>query len=416
MKRQLTLRARVAIACGLIGLSLSMCFAAVTTWIAEDYEHILIGAMLAGQAQSWQDRLRRDPDAILPVSDAFAVYREMQAPVRFRGLSNGIHEFEDDADSGIHAGAFGEPGQRVVIVIEVGEIEELEDYVDWLMFVIVVVGTMLASWLGWVLAKRATSPVSTLAQAVGALPMRPVPTAFADEHGADEIGRLAGAIDGYQQRLVDVDAAERRFYADASHELRTPIAIIQGASEVMRDGGDLGVDQTTRLSRIDRALLELSSLLEALLLSARSLPDEYDEFDLLTAIHSAKVRIAAVDTGWGRRLHVVAGVGSVPVRAPRRWVDGIIVVLLQRLLAQSPHAHWEIGLQPGLMTVTQPGATGLAHGERILRSDLGIKLIFVERLCRNLGWQLEQFAGEHGQLSVRVLIPDDPLLSVLVPE
>lgn len=409
MRRRLSLRARVALACGLIGLCLSLVFAAATTWVAEDYEYILIEAILAGQAETWQTALARDPTTILPVSDGFAIYREADAPEEFRALAAGVHEIESQGEEGVHAAAFGDAGHRLVLVIEVGQIEVLELYLARVMIAIVLVGTVLASWLGWILAKRATWPVTRLAKSVATLPPRPVATSFASQHGRDEIGKLADAIDEYQRRLVDVDAAERRFFADASHELRTPIAVIQGATEVMKDDQDVNADQAPRLARIDRALLELSSLLEALLLSARSLPAENDQFDLSDVIDAAVARLSSTDPDWGRRLRRVESGIEVPVRAPRRWVDGIVTVLLQRLLGKAPGTTWEIRVAPGTLIVTQPGAPAEGFEQPIERSDLGMNLIFVERLCRNLGWQLEQTMHGDGQMAVRVLIANDDI-------
>lgn len=405
--RRLMLRTRIALACGLVGFFLSLCFAAATTWVAEDYEYLLIEAMLAGQARTWQGRLADDPAIALPVSRDFSVYRHADAPAALRDLGDGVHEVDERDDQGLHAAVFGDGDRRVVLVVAVGDIEVLEGYLAKAMVIIVVSGTLLAGVLGWLVARRATWPVTRLVQAVSALPPRPVATRLADDQAADEIGRLAGAIDGYQQRLADADAAERRFFADASHELRTPIAVIQGATEVMKDDADLQSSQGQRLGRIDRALLELTSLLEALLLSARTLPAERDRFDLREAVDAAVARISAADAGWASRVGVHGDGADVPVLAPRRWVDGIVTVLLQRLLGKSPDTRWAVHLVSDGLRVVPAGVAADAPDEPVLRSDLGFNLIFVERLCRNLGWRLEQASLDDGRMSVRVRVVED---------
>ena len=98
---------------------------------------------------------------------------------------------------------------------------------------------------------------------------------------------------------------------------------------------------------------------------------------------------------------------DVPVLAPRRWVDGIVTVLLQRLLGKSPDTRWAVHLVSDGLRVVPAGVAADAPDEPVLRSDLGFNLIFVERLCRNLGWRLEQASLDDGRMSVRVRVVED---------
>lgn len=399
MKHRLPLRRRVALAYGLVGLALSLCFALAASFVAEDYEHIVIEAILQGQARDYLEELAADPQHHLPRSPGFSVYREQEAPKALRGLSPGVHELALDERDGLHAAAFGDGTQRVVLMMDVGKIEALEVYLVKLMVLVVLAGATVSAWLGWHLAGRTVAPVLRLAETVDGLPVTPVQTRLSDDFGQDEIGRLASAIDRYQARLADADANERRFFADASHELRTPIAVIQGAVEVMRD--DAGADraQRARLARMDRGLVELGGLLEALLLSGRGLPARHDAIDLAEACRRALERLDVPGLDAPSRI-VLQGEGPRGLVAPQRWVDAILSVLFQRLLVASPGAAWLGELDGGGLHLRAANATAQPVGDPV-RSDLGIGLVFVERLCRALGWQLEQRAGEQG-LQVRL--------------
>ena len=80
----------------------------------------------------------------------------------------------------------------------------------------------------------------------------------------DELKRLADAFDSMLGRIDGAFAAQRRFVADASHELRNPIAIIQANLDVAED--ELG----PRASVVRRAAARMAQLVDDLLALARS--------------------------------------------------------------------------------------------------------------------------------------------------
>ena len=55
---------------------------------------------------------------------------------------------------------------------------------------------------------------------------------------SDEIGRLAATFDAMLDRLQDAFARERQFISDASHELKTPLTVINANAQLIRRWGD----------------------------------------------------------------------------------------------------------------------------------------------------------------------------------
>jgi signal transduction histidine kinase len=53
------------------------------------------------------------------------------------------------------------------------------------------------------------------------------------ENPRDELGRLAGSFNELLDRVAAASTRERQFMADAAHELRTPISVIQTATTVI---------------------------------------------------------------------------------------------------------------------------------------------------------------------------------------
>jgi signal transduction histidine kinase len=61
-------------------------------------------------------------------------------------------------------------------------------------------------------------------------------TARVDERGTRRVRSLVRAFNQMSTRLADVDAGRRTFLADAAHELRTPLSVIEGQIEAIEDG------------------------------------------------------------------------------------------------------------------------------------------------------------------------------------
>ncbi|KFL37921.1 sensor histidine kinase [Arenimonas donghaensis] len=398
MNARASLRWRVALAYAAMGFLMSLGFAVATLFIAEDYEHILIGAILQSQGEHYQERLQTHPGLSLPVSQGFSAYREADAPEAFRALAPGIHEPRVSGRDGVHVGVFGQPGHRLVFVVDLGAIEALERYLVQIMLAVVLLGSLASGWLGWLMAGRAVSPVRRLAHVVETLPVRPVATRLASEFSRDEVGRLAAAIDGYQARLSEAESAEQAFHANASHELRTPITVVRGAVEVMRDDPGLPAPQGRRLDRIDRAIDELSLLVEALLLGGRAMPVETDAVLLPTVVSEALSRLARLNPD-GQALVHVRGLHPLQVHAPKRWVECVVNVLLQRALSRMPGVAWDLDITPGGLVLAEQGHGPDGDG-KVERSDRGLGLMFVERLCRELDWRLVQGQDAQGRLRV----------------
>ncbi len=122
---------------------------------------------------------------------------------------------------------------------------------------------LLLSGVGsWLLVGRALRPMGRIvAEAEGLTADRLAPGPFSPRAPSDsEIGHLVQALNRMLTRLSDAFSAQRRFAADASHELKTPLTILRGELELAlsrpRPAADYeqalrsGLEETLRLSRI----------------------------------------------------------------------------------------------------------------------------------------------------------------------
>jgi signal transduction histidine kinase len=133
--------------------------------------------------------------------------------------------------------------------------------------------------LCWPLAMNIGSPLRSLARTVdrfgqGDLSIR------AQSGRRDEIGALAGSFDRMADRIETLLTAERRLLQDVSHELRSPLARLSFAAELVKTAPDLN----QAVSRLKKEISRLSDLVGALLQMTRAEGDptsgERREFQL----------------------------------------------------------------------------------------------------------------------------------------
>ena len=131
--------------------------------------------------------------------------------------------------------------------------------------VFVVAAGFGAYWL----ARAALSPVERLRREVAALSERDTEASVHVPRTHDEIAALAGTMNAILARLHRALARQRAFVADASHELRTPFAVLRGELELAARPGRSreelaaavasAADEAARLTRITNDLLLLAS-------------------------------------------------------------------------------------------------------------------------------------------------------------
>ena len=153
-----------------------------------------------------------------------------------------------------------------------------------------------------------------------------------------ELQTLAQAINAMLDRINEAYRSQMRFVSDASHELRTPIAVIQGYANLLnRWGKD---DPATRQEAIDAIRQEADSmkeLVEQLLFLARgdndSMRIEMEDFDL-TALAAEVLR----ETEMIDQTHIFLARwdGAVPVRADAGLIKQALRVLVDNSIKYSP--------------------------------------------------------------------------------
>src|SRR5213080_2865715 len=107
-------------------------------------------------------------------------------------------------------------------------LEEVTETFAW----VIPIAILLASGGGYFLARKSLAPVVAMSSQAGRIGAANLHDRLAVQNDKDELGHLARSFNGLLDRLGQSFERQQRFMADASHELRTPIAILRGEAEV----------------------------------------------------------------------------------------------------------------------------------------------------------------------------------------
>ncbi|HEX2125835.1 MAG TPA: ATP-binding protein [Thermoleophilaceae bacterium] len=284
------------------------------------------------------------------------------------------------------------------------------------------IAVLLASIAGYVLAATGLRPVEAMRRRAREVSLSragkrlPLPAAH------DEIRRLGETLNEMLDRLQRSFERERRFVADAGHELRTPVAIVKTELESSMRTGDFGPDVREALAAAIEECDRLAQLAEDLLVVARSaegeLPVRPQEIAARPLLDDVRERFAAraaqrnrvirVDAEDGLRLsgdplRLRQALGNLVDNALRHG-DGEVVV---RARPSGAGVGLEVsdagpGFEPGF---AERAFERFARGDRArARGGSGLGLAIVQAIAEAHGGRAEIVSGRDGA-TVRIWLP-----------
>jgi signal transduction histidine kinase len=123
---------------------------------------------------------------------------------------------------------------------------------------------------GWFVAGRALAPIKRISRTARAMSEGDLNARIAVEQTDSELEQVASTLNDAFDRLRLVVEQERRFIADASHELRTPISVLRAESEWALDRERTPQQYKEALTVGRRAALRMQDIVERLLALVRA--------------------------------------------------------------------------------------------------------------------------------------------------
>ncbi|MFO7544098.1 MAG: HAMP domain-containing sensor histidine kinase [Trueperaceae bacterium] len=176
--------------------------------------------------------------------------------------------------------------------------------------VLTVVMAFLAFALGvWLLSERVLGPLNRVTEAAGRISGRDLGLRVPVTANRDEIRALSVSINHMLDRLQESFETQRRFTADASHELRTPVTAIVGHANYLLRRTDPTPDQVDSLTVIRREAERMAKLVNDLLELARA--------DAGFTVHAEPMNLVEVVQSVVEAVRPMAGETVIEIDAPQ---------------------------------------------------------------------------------------------------
>lgn len=229
------------------------------------------------------------------------------------------------------------------ILVQVGERydvrQELAVHVAGRLLLPLAIGLPLLGVLAWLAVGRGFAPLRRFGSEVAARDPRNL--APLDTHGApEEIQPLADAINTLMERLGAALENERRFTADAAHELRTPLAALKTHAQVALRAEDAAPRRAALESLLlgtDRA----THLVEQLLTLARLDPEadalaNAPEIDLAALTRQTVATIAPAAVAKDIEIELLSPATDIRLRGKADWLGVLLRNLLDNAVRYTP--------------------------------------------------------------------------------
>ena len=409
--------------------ALQLALIAVTTVVGIYLTQVLVEDLLTRQALEseaehywglWQE----DATVSLPNTANMRGYvrrpgTTFQGPEALAQLPVGYHDVTlPDGKVLVHVSERADTD--LLLAFEGEQVSDLAFYFGILPLSIVLLAMYGVAFLAYRSSQRAMSPIITLAErleqldfdGVGALQLDPSDFRAGDS----EVGAMVTALEHFTNRLNRALERERHFTSDASHELRTPVAVMKNTLDLMERQANGEAAHSKPLRRLRRATEDIEALLQSLLLLAReetaSLPSERCDVNrMLSGQLSGLHELAEQNRN---RLRLLDEAHLV-VQAPGQLLDIVTSNLIRNALLYTEDGTVEVCVKANSIEVRDSGV-GMSQEqleqafEPFYRADEsrgkspghGLGLSIVRRVVDVLGWQLS-LASERGAGTVATL-------------
>lgn len=255
------------------------------------------------------------------------------------------------------------PGWMLRMTVSTADFVEARRRIDKATLVALPLSVALAALVGWLVTGRALRPVAVMAEAVERIDASKPTERLPIADPQDELGRLGRRFNALLERLEEAMTQQRRFLADAAHELRTPMARMLGETET-RLSAPPSLEDRHSVERIHDDVLRASALVDELMQLARADAGSIDAVLVPSYLDDVVSDAVVPFEAEARRRDITLDLTTLeeaPADLDPKLIERLVGVLLHNALQYSPEgARVEVHVTRG------------DHGATLRIADAGI--------------------------------------------
>lgn len=382
--------------------TLSVLAVLFTAWLFLEF---MEGTMMKMDKQSEIEHLlsRHDTDQVVHVKSAMLTLTYLPThtseienlPIIFRNLSipyEGEVEFLDKEYMVIIDKV---PGGTFFLAKDQSLFGQYEALMISVLLSLLVIAILLGYGLSIMISRMVSSPVTQLTQDIQSIDNL---TCLPETYKDTELNRISACFNAFLSKIDALIKRERSLITMASHELRTPVAVILGAAEVIEHRQQLQADDQKTLQRIISSAEIMSDNIKALLTIVRQTKGTAtnESFSLLALANDVTASIADATPNTKERIKIQSLKGDTLIEA-----DSSIVRILLSNLINNGLNHNEgkviVVISDQFIEVWDEAEKSVVNTlDSALVSDAkeshGLGLYIVTLICEQLEWR---FTLEH---------------------
>jgi heavy metal sensor kinase len=248
---------------------------------------------------------------------------------------------------------------RVQVAALMDDFYDALEHFQWVVLLSSPLLLLFASAGGYWMSRRALAPVDEITRTAQTISSKNLSSRLSVPQSRDELQRLSETLNGMLDRLEATFKRITQFTADASHELRTPVALMRTTAELSLRRPRNEAEYRDALSQISGELVNTSTLIEKLMIMARA-DSGVETLQRVPVDLSANLREACDDgrtLAASKQVTLQEEISSEPiiVEGDSHALQRLFLILIDNAVKYTP--------AQGQIVVSLSGANGFAVAE-----------------------------------------------------